>query len=495
PQSAWPTLGFALQQAAILGGGNIWVSAGTYAEGGLVVPPDVRIYAGFDGDCDLTTFDPNVHEAVVMGSGPSPVMTLNQSTDDTAVLVGLHINGGGTAEACVEVNQRACQLLRVSGSDGVRGFKLRSNLIVEKVGIQLVDCTLSGCQVGGISIDGAFDLFANHCAFTNNLQEGITADDLLALGSKVSTLSISNCLFEGNGSEGLDVDLVAYPSLSTGGWQILLTNNEFIRNRLDGCLIDCDYETSPGWIAQIEIQGCVARANGSAGFHLDLDAQSSALLHRCRSSNNGTDGFLVTSETAPGMATASACAFLGNQAMGVRSSLGNVGVVLSHCVLSGNAQGGFASTSNRGSVASSVAFLQTDAWQNVETTHVHDQATFDPELFLSAPSGWAQTIGMFGEQIRLEGGITLNPGDTVEFEGDGVSRNVIGQVGNVLDLSPRPEAMRFPGQLALWPGPNVDTDWTPGPLSPLYEAGLGPLGGPFPHAGPAGAIVNGAPGS
>ena len=59
-------------------------------------------------------------------------------------------------------------------------------------------------------------------------------------------------------------------------------------------------------------------------------------LHRLSATANGTDGVLITSETAGGFVTLGASVLMGNGGAGARASLGNKPLALSHCVIAGN---------------------------------------------------------------------------------------------------------------------------------------------------------------
>ena len=156
------------------------------------------------------------------------------------------------------------------------------------------------------------------------------------------------------------------PDVVGGTFDIVVEDCDFFANGQAGMLIDLDYETAPAWDADILIRGCVSRGNAGDGFTLDVDAESSVLVHRCEASANGLDGLRVRSETHAGLVSVSSSAFTGNLGAGVRSELGNVAVVSSHCAFSGNGAGGAVATTAVGSAVSSVAFLQTAAFTGTE---------------------------------------------------------------------------------------------------------------------------------
>src|SRR5262249_19052269 len=154
----------------------------------------------------------------------------------------------------------------------------------------------------------------------------------------------------------------------------------------DGARVDIDYDFFPEWSSQIVARGCRARANGDSGLHYDLDSSSTALVHRLSSSANVGNGFLLTSETFPGMCTVSASALFGNQGSGVRGADGHYGLTISHCVLAGNVAGGSSIEIAPALAQSCIAHLQPLPFQDTGTLSdvIQDQAL--PPVFVNSPS-------------------------------------------------------------------------------------------------------------
>ncbi|MEZ6005520.1 MAG: hypothetical protein R3F33_15195, partial [Planctomycetota bacterium] len=493
PQTAFADLATAIG-AAQAGSGNVYVGAGTYAGVAVQVPAGVRLYGGFGPALSLADWDPATHATILGNLGSQPVLFLAKADGDATVVSGVRIDGGGASEAALEVDERVSDLTWVTVSGAVRGFKLRSLNLFDPIPVTMAVCTASGCQVGGASVDGAFNLWVSKSTFRNNLQEGMSCNDLLGLGSDITRLWIEDCSFVANGSEGLEVDLVADLAPSTGRWDLRISDSEFVGNALDGCLLDCDYEGSPGWTARIDVRGIEARDNGLAGLHLDLDAANSTVVHRGLFAANRGDGLLITSESAPGMATIEACAMLGNQGYGVRTNLGNVGAALSHCVLSGNGAGGFAAQLAPGSAVSTVAWLQENPWTSVSRAGCRTTSVLSPAPFERAPVEWLQVQGAAAGGVQVAALGSLVVGDWVELGADHVLRTVTGIAGNNVTLDPAPVAVSAPQRLARFATASVTEDWNPASGSVLIASGMGPVGGPDPDQGPFGALQGGTPG-
>ncbi len=284
--------------------------------------------------------------------------------------------------------------------------------------MSLVRCTASQCRRRGLNLNGAFDFLAGDCEFSFNDLEGLAAKDLVGLLSVVTRFVLRDCLFQANGSEGLEIELVAASDINPGSWVVQIEDSDFLDNKSEGLLLDCDYEGLPGWTASVEIRGCQATRNEGSGFQLDLDADATVALNRLVSSSNQEDGILITSETTPSMVTANACALHGNQGYGVHTTLGDVGLILSHSVLAGNFTGGFMADSAPGTAVSSVAYLQPFPWYGVTLAGCVELDENGPNPFEQAPDLWDYVTYWDGQSLRLNGTAALFPGDLVEVGDD-----------------------------------------------------------------------------
>lgn len=491
--TAWATIEDGIAAAAQAGGGNVWAS-GTFLAAEITVPADVDLYGGFDATFDLATRDPEANPATIQGTSTSSVITLARADLSVAVLDGFRVDGSGISDACFEVDQRFCELRSLAGGRSGRGFKLRSVDNNNPVEVTMVRCAASVCIAGGTSISGAFDLFMEDCAMIGNGQEGLTADNLTGNVGEVSRLLARDCVFSHNGSEGFDVDLATSGEPGTGRWVLRLEDCEFSNNVRDGCLIDCDYEGQAGWFARFEIEGCEARGNREAGFHLDVDAQATSHFHRTIAAANGTEGVLISSESAPGTVVIDTSAITGNRAFGVRTEMGNVGMLLTHCVLSGNRMGSVFRGVAPTLATSSIGYLEAGPWGATESHLSVVTNLTQPLPFGEAPSAWYTVTAYAGGVATLGTQPLFGIGATVELNDDGTPLAVEAVTGPNVRLLNGPDTLATPGVLGWFESGDVTEDWTLSGSSPAIGAGMSLPGGPLRDAGPFGAAVTGAPG-
>ncbi|QDV08196.1 hypothetical protein Poly30_37320 [Planctomycetes bacterium Poly30] len=493
PATAWPSIEEGIAAASLGGGGNVWVS-GDFQTAEITVPASVDLYGGFDATFELDARDPAGMPATIQGTSTSSVITLARADQSVAVLDGFRIDGSASSDACFEVDQRFCELRSLAGGRAGRGFKLRSADNNNPVEVTMVRCAASVCIAGGTSISGAFDLYMEDCAMSGNGQEGLTADNLTGNVGEVSRVFARDCVFSGNGSEGFDVDLATSGDAGSGRWVIRLEDCIFSDNALDGCLIDCDYEGEPGWFARFEIEGCEARRNGEAGFHLDVDAQANSHVHRTVAAANRAEGILISSETAPGTVVIDTSALVGNQTYGVRTEMGNVGLLLSHCVVAGNRLG-----AQFGGVApilatSSIAYLQPGPWSASDSHRSVDTVQTQPLPFAEAPSALYPVLSFADGVATLAVQPTLGIGATVELNDSGQVLLVESVTGTEVGLADAPTESLAPGVLGWFESGSVVEDWRLSGGSPALGAGMALPGGPARDAGIFGASVTGAPG-
>ena len=149
------------------------------------------------------------------------------------------------------------------------------------------------------------------------------------------------------GDEGLVLTRIALLHEEMGDLAQAL---EFHFRRVDKALQE--HEAAPGWFASVDVRECTAKNNGRAGFHVDADGDGEYLLHRLRSTANGTDGVWISSETQAGQVVLSSCYLAGNLGAGARASLGNKPILASHCVFAGNLEAGLVSSFTASAAAS-----------------------------------------------------------------------------------------------------------------------------------------------
>ena len=494
PSTAWTTIQEGVAAAALLGGANVWVS-GDFIAAEITVPADVDLYGGFDATFDLASRSPQATPATIRGTSTSSVITLARADLSVAVLDGFQVDGSGISDACFEVDQRNSELRSLAGGRSARGFKLRSADDNNPVEVTMVRCAASVCIAGGTSISGAFDLFMEDCSMNRNGQEGLTADSLTGSVGEVSRLVARDSVFSKNGAEGLDVDLVTSGGTGSGRWVIRLEDCVFSDNSLDGCLIDCDYEGEAGWFSRFEIEGCEARRNGRAGFHLDVDAQATSHFHRNIAAANGTEGILISSESAPGTVTVDTSALIGNRTYGARTEMGNVGILLTHCVVSGNRMGSLFRGTAPLLATSSIAYLEPTPWG---PSMGHQSVVSDvtqPLPFGEAPSAWHTVTSYGNSTVTLGVQPTFGVGDIIELNDGGEPYAVESVTGPSVGLVEGPETLATPGTLGWFESGNVTEDWSLSGSSPAIGGGMPLPGGPLRDAGPFGAAVTGAPGN
>lgn len=493
PETPFRDLLPAVLTAFAQGGGNLWVTEGAFDDVALGVPAGVHLYGGFPKSFELEQRDPDGNATILRGEAGQSILALD-SSDLVAVVDGLTIDGLGGATNGIDLDAHPAELRRLAIGGCDRALKLRAGETGPAVPVTLVRSTLTTSGVQGMSVEGVFDLLLEDCAFEKNLEEGVEMDDLVAPAGGEARLVVRDCRFASNGADGLDADLdTPLGGGPVGGrFVVVVEDCEFVGNQGAGLLIDLDYEEHPAWSAEVLVRGSSARENQLAGIHLDLDAASTVLVHRTRADANHGSGLLVTSETAPGTTVVSTSAFVGNTGYGVRAVQGNFGLLLSHCVVAGNALGGVSSEVAPASFTSSVAWLQTEPWK-AGAAH-HSVAATAPPVFARAPLAYHRITGISGGLLKLDPPASFAVGTTVEVAEDGVERvaSQVGAAGVGIDPA-RPVAP--PSSLGVFDeAGSVAEDWGPAPGSPIEGAGMPPPAGGSVDAGPSGAPLGGEPG-
>ncbi|MGE3174042.1 MAG: right-handed parallel beta-helix repeat-containing protein [Planctomycetota bacterium] len=498
--SPFNNLQAAATAAAGLGGGNLWLRDGTY--GRAVLSPGTHVYGGFPTGSAFTLANRNFASGATIVTATAGLSALDISlVGDRVVVDGLAVAGNNTALYGIDTEDTDLEVRSVTVRNCVdRGIRMRNSRTTETAVVELVNVASQQNGADGVSVLGAYSLFIDACSFDSNVQEGIDCGPLVALNGAglTSTVVITASRFANNGAEGLDASLDA-PLTATGGagaFDITIAGCNFTGNALDGCLIDQEHERLPGWTMRCVVRDCTASDNGLAGFHVDYDSAGEVLLHRNRASANGTDGVFISSEVSAGHAVVSACDLVGNLGAGMRTSLGNKVIAATHCVFSGNAEGGFLSLNKQSTATNCIFRLQANATQNVRlfgSATVTDPAA---AVFQNAPNGFAKVLSHTNGALGLEQVASFAAGATVELADNGTAFAANQVNGTSVVLSGTPALRRTPAALAAFPSANVTENLQLAAGSVV--AGLGMIedtGFPAVNPGPFGAPAGGTPGT
>ena len=496
PETAYNDLILGVLMAFTFGGGNVWVAEGEFGNMSLPLFSNVDVYGGFGPGFHLEGRDSTAHPTRLVGLPNLAVATLTNG-EALSILDGFHLDGAGAAAIGVEIEDSPFEGRELHATHCKRGFKLRRGSFSDPVSVSLTSCSGRLNELEGLSGEGPIDLRLDGCRFSDNNQEGVDLGSWTAPDGEIMRLTVRDCAFLRNVTEGLDIDMNApLTGGATGGqFKIRVDSSTFQENGAAGLLIDVDYEAYPAWSSEIVVRGCYSRANLGSGVHLDMDSNSVAFVHRLGSHANGEHGLYVSSETAPGTVTVSSSAFLANQGAGIRSELGNVGVLASHCVLLGNRGAGFESLLAPGSAVSSAALIQDSPWTGMTNHHSVDQVAADPAPFVRTPRFVTEILGFEGEQVMLSATPPASAGLLAEISDDGVMRSVLAQSGSSLSLDPPPAGIALPEVITLFDtDESVDEDYRLSHASAFLGAGMPPIVGGLTDAGVHGSPLGGQPG-
>lgn len=493
PATAFADLGLAIE-AASLGGGNVWASEGEFSGVSLTLPTGVDLYGGFAPDFDLEQRDIVAHRTILGGVANDHALKL-LTAGVSQRLDGLTIDGQGAALNGIDLQSTPIELRSIE----VRDCECGVNLAATEPGIA-TDVTIAACAFeansgAGVSLEGAYSLTIDSCRFEANGGAGMQFWPWLAPEELVLHLRMEDTVFRSNGTTGLDMDLGApAPGPPGGSYDVVIEDCDFDSNGEHGCSIDLNYETTSYWRTNLNLRGSRARANRGSGFALHLDNPARCVLHRILASSNFEDGLSVLSKAPPTLALVSASSFVSNLGHGVHSSLGNAGVALSHCVVSGNELGGVASEQTPATVGSSVAQLQPDAFGDSLTRGT--LVANEPEiLFRYAPIEYHRVLAQSGEELTLDAPVVNATGLAVEVAGDGTLRTLDTKDANKVRVTPAPEGLELPGTLAIFPlSDSVDEDYHPVAESSVLGAGIETPTGDAVDAGIFGSPIGGTPG-
>ena len=497
PGTAFGDLALGMLIANAQGGGSVWVAEGTVANAAIPLFEGVHMCGGFGADFVLGRRDPAATPTLLVGVPGQAITTVTSGSAGPAVIDGIAFTGAASVPAAVDDTGRRLEMrsLRIVGCQ--RGIKLRNATTSPVVEVIAAAVEASGAEIEGLAVDGPFDLWLEACAFDANGAEGLDLNHLWAPSGSTARLVVRGSSFRSNGNEGLDCHLGAPlgPASPGGRFDVRIQDCDFEGNGLDGLRVDVDYESMPAWSADLLVRGSRARANRGAGIHLDLDASARVLLHGIVASANLEDGVLVTSESFAGMATVASSALLGNLGAGVRASIGNVSVALSHCVLAGNAAGDVQSAAVPAiahSCASLLAGTTSTGLQSLASVATADPSALD---FLRAPIGFATAIDMSAGVVTLAAAASASVGDDFELADDSTVHAITSTTGTVLGLDPSPASFAAPTR-CWWfdSGADVREDWRLGAGSIAVAAGLAAPGAPSVDAGIFGAPLALGPG-
>ncbi len=494
PETAFPNLFVAVLTANLAGGGNVYVAEGTFTGVSVPLLAGVDLYGGFPPSFSLAERSPTEHETVLAGLPNLNVLTMEVGGELQRV-DGLTLDGVGEAATGLDLDRTPAQLSTLLIRGASRGIRVRASDFVDPTPALVVNVISRNNDLEGLSLDGPYDLVIDSCGFFNNGQEGVECGPWIAPIDTEVHLTVRDSSFSGNGFEGLDVDLAPPVALGAPGAFFLdIEDCDFEENRAAGCLIDLDYEFAPGWTSTFSVRGCLSRANLGPGFMLDLDGSFDGILHRVFSNSNGGDGVLLTAESYADHLVVSASAFVANQGAGIRTSLGNVGIALSHSLVSGNRQGGFVAITAPGTAMSSAAHLQPQASSKVGLRGT-PVLTSGSVPFQYSPVEFQQVVGITSTGVSLAGALASAPGLACELAGDEQLRLLGASAGTQATVSPAPVSLQLPSTLAVFPAAtSVSEDYKLRAGSALIEAGVAtPEGAPV-DAGIFGSPLGGAPG-
>lgn len=494
PATAFPSLFDALLAAGAANGGNVWVRAGSYANGPFPLGPDVHVAGGFDGSFALATRDAGVNATRLTGSTSQEIVSVLSGGSDGS-LDGFVIDGGNTVLKGIDIVDSDVELRDlVVQRCADRGIKATTTTPTPNRRLAIIGCDVNGNASDGLSTAGPIDVTLDLSWFDANGQEGADIDDLQAPDGGSVALRVTGCRFYGNAFEGLDVDLAAAPlAVGSGTFEVFIANSRFEVNGLDGLLLDQEHEAFPNFSADIVVRGCVARGNRGAGVHLDADARGTYGLDRLRCTANAGDGVLVTSETNAGEIVLTSSWLGGNLGAGARVATGNKVLLASHCTFTGNQTGGVRGDVATCGVANSVFLAQGTPRTNTIAAGNVD-ADGSTSVFLNAPSAFAVVSAATQGTLTVAGNTGFAGGTHVVAADDERRLQVVQSAATTLVLDQTPTAFIAPGMLTAYATTTVVDDARLAASSPALAAGLAAAGDQAPDAGPVGAPVGGLPG-
>jgi hypothetical protein len=493
---------------------NIWIKGGGYnITSTLPLAGGVNVYGGFGGAFDLATRDVTATPTnwIVVGGQKAFDYGNEAGTDLPVIVDGVRITGNGVALIAGDANaSNSCglEMRSVVITDMAdRGMRIRNGRDVS-FDIVMTHCQSSRNGADGLNVTGAHDVILYNSVFASNFQEGVDLSQLVPETGGTATLDAENCQFFGNGAEGVDCTMTSPLLALSGDYSVQLRGCLFERNAAAGCLVDCDFELSPGFSADVQVLRCVARGNGRQGFLLDLDGPLnvnegvSGFFYGNLAISNGLDGVGVTSESRPSFLSVSTSAMISNQGAGLRiegpvGSAGNCAVAVTHCLFAANTAAGMISRDLPASATSSIAYFQSNAF-DANTLVLGSVSSSSPAAvaFSNAPEEYGRVLSRSGAVLNLASPPAFPITSKLELANDGVERSATSVAGSQVTLSAAPQDLGLPGLLSVFaPGaPGVLEDYNLGLGSIAAGAGLagadaGPLGSAAPsQPGESGAL-------
>ncbi len=236
PQTAFGDLALGMLIANAQGGGSVWVSEGTVANAAIPLFEGVHMCGGFGADFALGRRDPDETPTVLVGVPGQAITTVTSGASGPAVIDGFALIGTADVPAALDDTGRRLEMrsLRISGCQ--RGIKLRNAPTGPLVEVVVSGVSASGAELEGLSIDGAFELWLEACAFDANGSEGLDLNHLWAPSGATARLVVRGSSFRSNGNEGLDCHLGAPPGPTSpgGDFDVRIQDCDFEGNGFDG---------------------------------------------------------------------------------------------------------------------------------------------------------------------------------------------------------------------------------------------------------------------
>ena len=287
----------AMEAAADLGGGTVFVPRGIYRVSGILgqrIQPRSNITLWFEPGCAINTGVPatnstvidintgihsNIENVRIIGNG----LSITGSLSSSAVCYGIQatIIAAGQTISDVVIDGVNCYGMKTDG------FTVSYNAGTPKPErIVVSNSFFTGNYRHGASVVGGRHITFVNCVFTDSIGDPLaTGVDLEPdSGLEVSDIAVINCRFEGNDTGGL--------SVQTGAGTI---------NRVR--VVNCSAEDNTGYgfnftlTDSVVVSNCTAHNNGTFGF--GVLSCNPITISGCTSTSNGTRGFsVVNSPTA-----------------------------------------------------------------------------------------------------------------------------------------------------------------------------------------------------
>ncbi len=264
-ETAFPTIQEGIDKAYLLGGGEVWVSAGDYDEvrdnpyGALVLRELVNVYGGFQGtETQLNQRNPQTNITIINGSTarngqPAWHVVIGENYSE---LNGFIIKGGDARYDVVYSDAQDGAGLYVPGKKmAVKNCSFFQN---KAVGVGAGICCISG------------KLSIYNCNFIENKIENISSATTYNYGSALyisdSVVNIQNSRFESNSisSRGIWQTSTQNITVVSAGGGIFAYNSSLSIEKCDFYSNTCSAEGVGDGIVSGRLYGAYARALGGA---------------------------------------------------------------------------------------------------------------------------------------------------------------------------------------------------------------------------------------